>query len=204
MRAILPELARLDLERADVDPEARAVDRLADHGQARQEDQPERRDAEDVLVALEHAVVPVQPEERRREGGDADHDPEPLPEGVARPEPVDLRHADRREERRHRQQVRVGERHGHARDDVRDEVEAEEEDGVAERAARDLRLERDVDGGEADRRQHADREECRQLTVAKGHRNSLQTMNAATIASTTTQAGRSGRASGSDRPNRTL
>jgi hypothetical protein len=39
------------------------------------------------------------------------------------------------------------------------EVEAEEEDGVPERAARDLGLERDVDGGEADRRQDADREE---------------------------------------------
>ena len=35
----LPELARLELERADVDPEPRAVDRLADHGQARQEEQ---------------------------------------------------------------------------------------------------------------------------------------------------------------------
>jgi hypothetical protein len=43
---------------------------------------------------------------------------------------------------------------------VRDEVEAEEEDGVAERPARDLRSERDIDGGEADRRQDADREEC--------------------------------------------
>jgi len=58
------------------------------------------------------------------------------------------------------QQVRVRERHGDACDDVGDEVEAEEEDGVAERAARDLRLERDVHGGEADRRQDADREEC--------------------------------------------
>jgi len=41
---------------------------------------------------------------------------------------------------------------------VGDEVEAEEEDGVAERAAGDLRLEGDVDGGEADRREDADRE----------------------------------------------
>jgi hypothetical protein len=43
---------------------------------------------------------------------------------------------------------------------MRDEIEAEEEDGVAERTARDLRLERDVDGREADRRQCADRQEC--------------------------------------------
>ena len=92
-------------------------------GRQRQEEQQDRRDAEDVLVALEHAVVVAQPEERRGEHADADHDPDPLPERVARAEPVDLRHPDRRQERRHRQQVRIGERHGQARDEVRDEVE---------------------------------------------------------------------------------
>ena len=154
-------------------------------GSARQEEQAERRDPEDVLVALEDAVVVPQPEERRGEDADADHDPEPLAERVARAEPVDLRHADRRQERRHRQQVRVGERHGHARDDVRDEIEAEEEGGVAERAGRDLRLERDVDRGEADRRQQADREQCGELAVAEGHRVSPQTRSAAATATTT-------------------
>ena len=166
-----------------MDPEPRAVDRLADHGQARQEDEDERRDAEDVLVALEDAIVGAEPEERRGEDADADHDPEPLPERFVRPEPVDLGDADRREERCHRQQVRIGERHGQPRDDVRDEVEAEEEDGVAERAARDLRLERDVHGGEADRGQRADREECGQLTVAKGHRTTSHQMIAAATSS---------------------
>src|SRR4029079_11416656 len=150
-----------------------------------QEGEEDRGDPEDVLVPLEHAVVAVQPEERRAERGDADHDPKPLPEGVVGAEPVDLRHADRGQERRHRQQVRVGERHRQARDDVGDEVEAEEEDGVPERAARDLRLERDVDGGEADRRQRADREECGQFAVAQGHRDSNQTTSAATSARTT-------------------
>jgi hypothetical protein len=43
---------------------------------------------------------------------------------------------------------------------MRHEIEAEEEDGVAERATRDLRLERDVDRGEADSGQEPDREEC--------------------------------------------
>ena len=104
----LPELARLELEPAEVDPEPRAVDRLADPGRQRQEEQEDRRDSEDVLVALEHAIVVAQPEERRGEHGNADHDPEPLPERVARPEPVDLRQPDRREQRRHRQQVRIG------------------------------------------------------------------------------------------------
>ena len=112
-----------------MDPEPGAVDRLADHRRERQEEQKDRGDAEHVLVALEHAVVVAQPEERRGERGDADHDPESLPERVARrAEAVDLGQPDRGQERGHRQQVRVGERHGDPRDEVGDEVEAEEED----------------------------------------------------------------------------
>ena len=64
------------------------------HGQARQEEQHDRADAEQVLVRLEHAVVAAEPDQRGAEEGDADHDPEALLEGVGRIEPVDLGQPD--------------------------------------------------------------------------------------------------------------
>ena len=48
-------------------PEACAVDGLADPGQARQEEQCDRAEAEEVLVRLEHAVVVPQADQRERE-----------------------------------------------------------------------------------------------------------------------------------------
>ena len=81
----LRELARLELERADVHPEPRAVDGRAEPGQARQEEQHDRADAEEVLVRLEHAVVAAQPDQRGGEERDADHDPEALLERVVGP-----------------------------------------------------------------------------------------------------------------------
>ena len=135
-----------------MDPEAGAVDRLAEDGQRGQEEERDRAEPEQVLVALERAVVVAQQQERRREGRDADHDPEALAERVGRVEPVDLRHADRGQQGGDREQVRVGVRDGVARDEVRGEVEREEEQRVGERRRRDLRLPRDVDAREADRR----------------------------------------------------
>ena len=63
----LRELARLELDRADVHPQPRAVDRRAEPGHARQEQERDRRDPEQVLVVLEHAVVAAQAEQRERE-----------------------------------------------------------------------------------------------------------------------------------------
>ena len=137
MSAIFPSSPGWNWSAAEVDPEPRAVDRLPDPGQQRQEEERDRAEAEEVLVVLEHAVVAAQPEEREREHGDADHDPESLPERVRRAEAVDLRQADGGEQRRHRQQVRVGVRDGAARDEVRGEEEREEERGVRERAGGD-------------------------------------------------------------------
>ena len=63
----LRELARLELKPPDVHPEPRAVDGRADPGQARQEEQRDRADAEQVLVRLEHAVVAAEADQRGRE-----------------------------------------------------------------------------------------------------------------------------------------
>ena len=104
----LRELTGLELDAAEVHPEARAVDRLADHGQRREQEEADRGQPEQVLVALEPPVVVAQEQERHGEGGDADDDPEALAERVVRVQPVDLGHADRSQERGHRQQVRVG------------------------------------------------------------------------------------------------
>src|SRR5918911_5642057 len=89
---------------------------------------------------------------------------------------VDLRHPGRGQQAGDRQQVRVGVRDGHPRDEVRRDVEAEEEDGVRERAGRDDVLARDVDAREAEARQDADGDEVRKLAVSKAQRTSRYRM----------------------------
>ena len=74
----LRQLARLELERADLHPEAGAVDRLPDARQRGEHQQQDRRDPEQVLVGLEPPVVMPEGDERQREQDDADHDPEAL------------------------------------------------------------------------------------------------------------------------------
>ena len=98
----LRELARLDAERPELDPEARAADLLADARQRGQHEQRERDDPDHVLVRLEPPVVVAERDERRREERDADHDPQPLAERVVGIQAVDLGQADRRQQSRHR------------------------------------------------------------------------------------------------------
>ncbi len=173
----LPELARLELQPAEVDPQAGAVHRLADAGQERHEQERDGAETEEVLVVLEQPVVAPQPDERGGEDGDADHHPEALLERVRRPEPVDLGQPDGGQQPGDRQEVRVGVRHGEPGDDVRREVEREEEDRVRERRSGDMRLPRDVDARESDRSDDPDDDEIGELAipVAQGQRISPQT-----------------------------
>ncbi len=140
-----------------------------DHRQGGQEEEADRRQPEEVLVALEPPVVVAQREQRRGERRDSDHDPEPLAERVVRVEPVDLRDADRGQERGHRQQVRIGLRDGHPRDHVRCQVEREEEERVRERPGRDDVLARDVDACEAEAGDDGDDDEVGELAVPVAH-----------------------------------
>src|SRR5581483_7774489 len=163
----LRELAGLHLDRADAHPQTRAVHRRADAREARQEEQCDGADPEQVLVVLEDPVVAAEAEEREREQPDSDHDPEALLELVVRAEPVDLGDADRGQERRHGQEVWIGIRHDDPRHHVSGEVQREEEERIPERSPRDEGLARDVDGGEAQPRQHADCGEVQELAVAR-------------------------------------
>ena len=147
-------------------PEARAIDRRADAGEARQKQQRDRADPEEILVLLEDAVVAAQSPERERKEADTDHDPQPLPERVRVAEPVNLGHADGCQQSCHRQEVRVGVRHRPPRDEVRDEVEGEEEQRVGERPPADLRLARDVHGREAEAGENAHDGQVEELSVA--------------------------------------
>ena len=165
----LRELARLELERADMHPEASAVDRGAEPGHCRQDEQPDRRQAEEVLVALEPPVVAVERVQRDRERGQGNHDPEALAECVGGVEPVDLGQADAGQQARHGQQIRVGERHGQPRDEVCREIEREEEARVRERRGGNDVLPRDVDAGEPERGQDADDDQIRELAVPRAH-----------------------------------
>jgi hypothetical protein len=166
----LGELARLELEVADVHPQARAVHRRAEPRDTRQEEQHDRADPEQVLVVLEHAVVASQADQRDGEQGEADHDPQRLLERVVGAEPVDLAEADRGQEAGHRQQVRVGVRDGRPRDHVRAQVEADEHRRVRERRPRDDRLPCDVHAREPDPGQRADGDQVGELAVALAHR----------------------------------
>ncbi len=169
----LRQLAGLELDAADVHPEPRAVDGLADDRQHGQHEEPDRGQAEDVLVALQPPVVVAERHERAAEGRDADHDPEPLPEGVVGVEAVDLGDADRRQERRHRQQIGIRLRDGQARDHVRGEVEGEEEERVGERAGRDDLLAGDVHAREPEPGDDRDDEEVCELAVPEAERHWL-------------------------------
>src|SRR2546425_11307184 len=69
-QAELRDLAWLELKRAEVDPEPGAVDGGAEPGQRRKNEQPDCRQAEDVLVALQPAVVASKGQERACENRD--------------------------------------------------------------------------------------------------------------------------------------
>ena len=77
------------------------------YGKRGQEEEHDRRDAEDVLDGVQRPVV-TEEEDERGEGGDADHDPEPLPERELRVDPVDHREPERGEKAAEREQERVG------------------------------------------------------------------------------------------------
>src|SRR5581483_10304308 len=183
----LPELAGLELQAAEVDPQPRSVHRLADAGQKGHEQQADRAQAEEVLVVLQQPVVLTQEDERGCEHRHPDDDPEPLLERVRRAEAVDLRQSDRGQEPGQGKEIRVGARNGEPRDDVRGEIQHEEEDCVRERCRRDVRLAGDVDARKADGGEHADEDEIRELAIpeAEGQRISphsrRETSNARTM-----------------------
>ena len=152
-----------------MDPEPRSVHRRPERRERGQDEKADRRQPEEVLVALEPAVVAAEDEQHGCEEHDRDHDPEALAEGVVGVQAVDLGQAERSQEPRDREQVRVGVRHGQARDEVRGAVEDEEEPGVGERCRRDDVLPGDVDAGEADAGEDADGDEEEELPVARLH-----------------------------------
>ena len=86
----LRELAGLEAKRAEVDPEPGTVDCRPEPGDARQEQEHDRADPEEVLVLLEDAVVTAQAQQRSREERNPDDDPQPLPERVLVVQAVDL------------------------------------------------------------------------------------------------------------------
>ncbi len=164
----LRQLAGLELERPELHPQAGAVDGGTDDWEGGQDEQTHGGEPEQVLVVLEPPII-AEEEQREGEEGHPEHHPDSLAVGVRRLEPVDLGHADRGQEARDRQQIGIRERDRQPGDDVGDEVEPEEDGRVRQRGRRDHRLARDVDAGEADRRQRAHRNQAHQLTVSLGH-----------------------------------
>ena len=132
----LRELRRLEGDAADVDVEVRAVDLLADAGQARQHRHADADQRDRVAVALEHAHAALaQREDRRREQHQPEHHPLRLLARERRFDAVDHHDPDAREHGHQREQVgvRVGQRE--ADHEVRGQAQAEEQRAVGERHA---------------------------------------------------------------------
>ena len=151
----LGDLAGLEAERADADPDPRAVHGLADARRHRQEQQHDRRQARGVGEPGEDAVV-AQQDQRRDEQDDAEGHPDELllrvvvlaPDVlVGQVEPVDHGEAEAVERRDRREQDRVGVR----RDQPDRDVGADDQDGQATAVADDVRrhlaLDADADRG---------------------------------------------------------
>ena len=101
----LRELGRLEGDRAHVEGQVRAVDRVAEPRKEQQDDPPQR-DA--VAVALEHAVVLAQRDDRRREEDQPDDEPLRLLAREVLVEAVEHHEPEAREHRDEREQVGVG------------------------------------------------------------------------------------------------
>src|SRR5207244_12988568 len=99
----LAELGRLERERSEPDPYPRAVDLLAEHGDDRKQQEPDREEADRVRERVEAAVVPDR-EQRDRERGEREDQPPRLVRSLPRVEPVDHREPDPREERSTREE----------------------------------------------------------------------------------------------------
>src|SRR4249919_1682068 len=172
--ADLRELARLELDDAEVHPQPRAVHLLADSGNRREEQQPHGGDAEEVAVRLEDAVVVPEPDERRDERRDSDGDPDGLARPVLAVEAVDRSEPERRQDRGQRQQHAVRVRDGPAHDDVRDEVEREEQNAPRHGASGHLGAPRQRDARERDARQQRGDDESGELAAPCVHRPMAQ------------------------------
>ncbi len=125
----------------------------------------QRRDAEQVAVALQRAVV-GEHGEQRDEAADADRQPDRLIARARRVEPVDLDDADGHEQPRRRQEHRIGVREGDAERDVGHAEESEERPRVGQRERRDDARARDEHGREADRDDGGDEQQQAELAIA--------------------------------------
>ena len=163
----LRELARLEGEAADADPDARAVDDRAGRvgRDDRRSERDQRRHAEHVAIALQHAVVGER-REHRDEAAHADREPDRLIARPCRIEPVDLDDAHGDEQAGCGQQDRIGIGERHAQRDVRHSEQREERRRIGERERRDDARARDQHGGESDRHQRGDEQEQAELAIA--------------------------------------
>ena len=183
----LRELARLEPQRADVDPELDAVDPLPQPRDGREHQEHDRRDPEDVLVPLEDPVVVAQPDEHEGEDRDADGDPDELAAPVLRLEAVDEREPDRADQRGEREQRRVGVGHRPARHEVGDEEDPGQDTGPRQPAVVDRRQIGQPGARERGGRDEPGEDEREQLAVPGAHRSRLhQRTKAATARSART------------------
>ena len=148
-----------------------AVDPLAEPRNGREQEQEDGRDAEQVAVRLEHAVVVPQRDQRGGEDPEADQDPERLASPVVGIEPVVQCQAERREHGREREQRAVRVRRGPSHDDVSRQIQARgRRCSIADRAGGDLGLPGDRDARERGPGDQAGDEDAAELPVPRGHR----------------------------------
>ena len=168
--ADLRELARLELDRPEVDPEPRAVDRSPSPGTDGSSSSATAADAEQVAVRLEDAVVVPEPDQRPAEGRDADQHPHRLSAAVVGVEAVDVMTPNAVSTAVSGSSAPSAYGTVTPHDDVRDDVEAEEERAVGERVRGDLGVARERDGRERHARDETGDHEPEELPRPGVHR----------------------------------
>ena len=130
--AILPNSAGWNETGPIADAQVGAVDLLADHRDARQQEQQQAGGRDRVAVALEHAEV-AQEHERRREQDQPDDEPLGLLARERLVDPVDHDEPEAGEHRDEREQVRIGVRQRRADHEVPAQAQREEAGAVRQR-----------------------------------------------------------------------
>ena len=169
----LGELSGLELDRAELYGQERAVDLLADAGQARHHQQSDAARRDQVAVALEHVVI-ADRQDRGAEEGQPDHEPLGLLACQLGIDPVDQHQAHRGQERGQREHVGIGVGQPRADEEVGEHAQAEKHGAVGERRVLHVLGPGGQHRGEPRHHEERHRKEAEQLPRPRGHQPELR------------------------------
>ena len=164
----LGELGRLELDRAELDREERAVHLGADARQAGHHEQGDAGRRDHVAVALQHVVV-AHHHDRAAEEEQPDHEPLRLLARQLGVDAVDEHQTDGGQQGGQREHVRVGLGQPGADEQVRQHAQPEEDGAVGERGVAHVLGAGGEHGGEAGCHEKRHRDESEELARSRRH-----------------------------------